>query len=359
MRHRFVRTALAGLSAVALAAGLAASPAEAAAGPLITGLAGPLSISVDHGKIYVAQSFGGMLTRYGVDGSGGKVLVKRSPKVEVAAVQAKGPGLLYAVTGKNADGKFAKLKHRAEDGTVTTRADLRGFERRFNPDGHVTYNFRDISKACSAKVPEQVGGASYTGIVDSHPYATAMMADGTAVVADAAGNDLITVSPSGFRTEIATLPAQPVKITKGLAHKFGMPGCVVGHKFWFEPVPTDVEVHDGLLYVTVLPGGPEDPSLGARGSVYTVNPRNGRSHRVAGGFLGATDVAVGPHGKLFVAELFGGKISVISHGRVSTYVELPGALSVDYARGTLYAGTIAPTDDNGAPTGPGTLVAIR
>jgi hypothetical protein len=351
LRHRFVRTALAGLSAVGLAAGLAASPAEAAAGPLITGLAGPLSISVDHGKIYVAQSFGGMLTRYGVDGSGGKVLVKRSPKVEVAAVQAKGPGLLYAVTGKNADGKFAKLKHRAEDGTVTTRADLRGFERRFNPDGHVTYNFRDISKACSAKVPEQVGGASYTGIVDSHPYATAMMADGTAVVADAAGNDLITVSPSGFRTEIATLPAQPVKITKGLAHKFGMPGCVVGHKFWFEPVPTDVEVHDGLLYVTVLPGGPEDPSLGARGKVYTVDPSNGDTTLIGKGFLSATNLAVSSKGKVYVTELFGGQVSTIKDGMAKRVKAFPQPAAIEWYRGRLFV--------SGGLEGPGYVDVFR
>ena len=112
-----------------------------------------------------------------------------------------------------------------------------------------------------------------------------MMADGTAVVADAAGNDIITVSPSGFRTEIATLPGQPVKVTKALAHQFGMPGCVVGHKFWFEPVPTDVEVHDGMLYVSTLPGGPEDPSLGARGKVYTVDPDTGDVTQIGKGFL--------------------------------------------------------------------------
>jgi len=336
MRHRSVRTALAGLSAVGLAVGLAASPAQAAGGNLIDGLAGPLSISVDHGKIYVAQSFGGMLTRYGVDGSGGKVLVKKSPKVEIGAVQAKGPGLLYAVTGKNADGKYAKLKHRAQDGTITTVADMRGFEKRFNPDGHVTYNFRDISKACSAKVPEEVGGGSYTGIVDSHPYATAMMADGTAVVADAAGNDIITVSPSGFRTELATLPGQPVKVTKALAHKFGMPGCVVGHKFWFEPVPTDVEVHDGMLYVSTLPGGPEDPSLGARGKVYTVDPSTGDVKQIGKGFLSATDLAVSPKGKVYVTELFGGQVSTIKDGVAKKVKAFPQPAAIEWYRGRLF-----------------------
>jgi hypothetical protein len=329
------RSILAALAAAGLAAGLATTPAQAA-GPLIQGLAGPLAISVDDGKIYVAQSFGGMLSRYGTDGSGGKTLYQRKPKVEIGAVQAAGPGTLFAVTGKNADGKFAKLKHRASDGTVTTRADLRGFERRFNPDGHVTYNFRDIGATCAKKVPEEVGGASYKGIVDSHPYATAMMADGTAVVADAAGNDIITVSPSGFRTEIATLPGQPVRVSKALAGQFGLPGCTVGHNFWFEPVPTDVEVHGGMLYVSVLPGGPEDPSLGARGRVYTVDPDTGDATLIGKGFAGATDLAVSPKGKVYVTELFGGRVSTIKDGMAKKAFAAEQPAAIEWYKGKLY-----------------------
>jgi hypothetical protein len=330
------RSNLAALAAAGLAAGLAASPAQAAA-PLIEGLAGPLSISVDHGKIYVAQSFGGKLSRFGTDGSGGRTLYQRSPKVEIAAVQAEGPGTLFAVTGKTKDGKkFAKLKHLAADGTVTTRADLRGFEKKFNPDSHVTYNFRDISDSCAAKVPEEVGGGTYTGIIDSHPYATAMMPDGTVVVADAAGNDIITVSQSGFRTEIATLPAQPLMVTKGRAAGFDLPTCTVGHKFWFEPVPTDVEVHGGILYVSVLPGGPEDPSLGARGKVYTVNPSTGTITQIGKGFAGATNLAVSPQGKVYVTELFGGQVSTIKDGVARKVVAFEQPTAIEWHSGHLF-----------------------
>jgi hypothetical protein len=328
------------LAAGALAASVvlpAAAPASAAPGPLIQGLAGPLSISVDHGKVYVAQSFGGKLSRFGTDGSGGSTLVQRNPSIEIGAVQASGPGTLFAVTGKTKAGKkFAKLKHLAPDGTVTTRADLRGFEKTFNPDGHVTYNFRDISDTCAAKVPEDVGGGSYTGIVDSHPYATAMMADGTAVVADAAGNDIITVSPSGFRTEIATLPGQPLKVTRALAARFHFPGCVVGHNYWFEPVPTDVEVHGGLLYVTALPGGPEDPSLGARGKVYTVDPATGDVTQIGKGFAGATDLAVSPKGKVYVTELFGGQVSTIKNGVAKKVFGVEQPTAIEWHNGRLF-----------------------
>lgn len=330
------RSILAALAVAGLVAGLAAAPAQAADPPLVQGLVGPLSISVDHGKIYLAQSFGGKLSRFGTDGSGGKTLYQRAPGVEIAAVQAEGPGTLFAVTGKNADGKFAKLKHLAADGSVTTVADLRGFEKKFNPDAHVTYNFRDISDRCAARVPEEVGGASYQGLVDSHPYATAMMPDGTAVVADAAGNDIITVSPSGFRTEIATLPAQPLRVTAPLAAQFDLPTCAVGHKFWFEPVPTDVEVHDGMLYVSVLPGGPEDPSLGARGKVYTVDPSNGDVTRIGTGFAGATDLAVSPRGKVYVTELFGGAVSTIKDGVARKVFAAEQPAAIEWHHGHLF-----------------------
>ena len=107
-------------------------------------------------------------------------------------------------------------------------------------------------------------------------------------------------------------------------------------------------------------GGPGDPSLGARGSVWTVDARSGHARRLAGGFLGATNVALAPHGRIFVAELFAGRVSVIDRrGRVRPYVELPNALSLSWGKGVLYAGTLAPTDDEGNFTGTGSLVAIR
>ncbi|HEV7653821.1 MAG TPA: hypothetical protein VGP36_03665 [Mycobacteriales bacterium] len=61
------------------------------------------------------------------------------------------------------------------------------------------------------------------------------------------------------------------------------------------------------LVVSLLPGGPEDPSLGARGSVVSVNPRNGNATRLATGIAGATDIALGDHGRIFVSQLFAGQ----------------------------------------------------
>ncbi len=85
------------------------------------------------------------------------------------------------------------------------------------------------------------------------------------------------------------------------------------------------------------PGGPEDPVLGARGSVYTVDPATGAAEFVAGGFFAATNVAVAPDGTVYVAELFGGKISKVSGSVGVTVVEVPTPAAVEWANGKLYA----------------------
>jgi hypothetical protein len=197
------------------------------------------------------------------------------------------------------------------------------------------------------------------GGIDSHPYAVAALPDGNWVVADAGGNDLLRVTPRGKVSTLAVLPRQATRITQQAATALKLPACVVGAVYHFEPVPTDVQVSGRGFVVSLLPGGPEDPSLGARGSVQWVDWKTGKARKLAGNFLGATNVAVGPRGWIFVAELFAGKISVIADGHVLKYADLPGVVSLDWGNDRLYAGTMAPTDDQGKPTGKGSIVSIR
>jgi len=129
-------------------------------------------------------------------------------------------------------------------------------------------------------------------------------------------------------------------ITAEIAAANGLPDCTIGLTYNFEPVPTDVEVApNGTLYVSLLPGGPEDPSLGARGSVYTVNPRTGTTQKIAGGFAGATNLALGPGGTIYVSELFADRIAVVRGGTTVDTIALSWPAAVEYARGTLYAST--------------------
>ena len=88
-----------------------------------------------------------------------------------------------------------------------------------------------------------------------------------------------------------------------VAAAFGLDPCVVGHTYAFEPVPTDVEQGPGgKLYVSTLPGGPEDGSLGPLGSVYLVDPRSGSVTLLAAGFSG-TGFKKSPAVGLGLAEL--------------------------------------------------------
>jgi hypothetical protein len=337
MRLRPIIVAAATATATAVAM---AGPAQAAPTPttLVEGLVGPLSLSVDSGHIYVSQSFAGKLTRYLVNGNGGKDLFVRNPDIDIEAVDAKGPGTVFAVTGTTSGGQnFAQVLHLSNNGKKTVVANLRGFEVNNNPDHGKVYGFRDLSNRCAAKVPAGVGGKPYRGIVDSHPYGLARRANGSMLVADAAGNDLLRVSQSGHISVVDLLPTQPLKVTSANRASVGLPKCTVGHKYYFEAVPTDVEVRGHNAYVTTLPGGPEDPTLGARGKVYRINLQNGHRKLLAKHFLGATGLAVSPTGKVYVAELFANRISTISHHKRKTVLSVPSPAAIEWHNGQIFA----------------------
>ena len=98
-------------------------------------------------------------------------------------------------------------------------------------------------------------------------------------------------------------------------------------------MPTDIEVGpDGQLYVTSLPGGPEDPSFGLNGRVLRIDPATGKVSTVVEGLLSPTGVAVASNGDIYVAQLFKGEISKVKAGKykVKTYlkVALPAAVEV-------------------------------
>ncbi|MCE0538154.1 ScyD/ScyE family protein [Kineosporia rhizophila] len=273
-------------------------------------------------------------------------------------------GLSALAMNSRGDVAYGIQQGDAENGGPTTRAelvikgkkqthtaDLLAYDKTSNPDQAVSYGI-DNPTPCQEAAFAAWGGAKYNGGVDSHPYAVAALDKTSWVVADAGGNDLLKVDEKGKVSTLAVLPRQASTITQEGADALGLPACVVGAVYHFESVPTDVEVTKTGLLVSLLPGGPEDPSLGARGSVVHVDWQ-GQVTTVAGGFLGATNLAVDPKGSIYVAEMFAGRISKVENGKVSKYVDLPNALSLQFAHGNLYAGTLA------SPSGPGSIVSIR
>ncbi|GAA5148100.1 ScyD/ScyE family protein [Nocardioides marinquilinus] len=358
-RPLVLAAASAALAGLALAGtGLApssAAPAPAPAKPVVLaqGLVTPLSLAVSgDGTRYVAQNFAGSLLRQQGKGKPEVVFQAKKRGQEVGAVSVRRGDVRFAVSGRNR----AVLMGIGDSGKAVQLADLRAHELAKNPDGRVTYGFRFASKQCLAKVPEGIPGR-YTGEAFSHPYATAQVAGGRTYVADAGGNAILTVPRPGVVRTVAVIPPTAVKITQAFAEANQMPQCVVGKSYWFESVPTDVEVGpDGALYVTSLPGGPEDGSLGANGAVYRVDPATRSVKKVVSGLVSPTGLAVSANRTIFVAELFRGQVSRALPGQKTAKPFARTALpaDVEIAGGVLYATDQALDEENG-----GRLVRIK
>jgi hypothetical protein len=320
----------------------AAKPAPSSARTLDSSVLAPFQIAVRGGTVWWTDGFKGTVTRLK---NGKKSVIVRGGAEGVAV---SGKRLAYS----NTTDKTSRVVVR-RPGHKSQIIKVRRFEAIHNPDGKVHYGIIKNYSKCAADFfnSQQPGSARYTGIVDSHPYQLTALPGGAWAVAEAAGNDILRISRKGHISVIALLPRQPITFTKALANRIGAPDCVVGVRYAFEPVPTDVERDGhGNLWVSVLPGGPEGPTLGARGAVYKITKHH-KVIRIHGGFLGATNLAVWK-GKVYVAELFGGRVSTIRNGKLVTVRSLAQPVSVEATKHKLFVGQLAPMGQNG-PTGPG------
>jgi hypothetical protein len=346
---------------IATVAGFGALPANAG-GPSLhvvrtisSAYVMPLQFAVQGHSVYVADSATSALYKVGRSAP-----IARGPAPssnpeasgDLAGVAVAGEDIAYtSSTGDHKDTRLTIL-HEGHKKVVS----LSTFEKRYNPDRRNSYGLEhagSVSSKCKAELTAGGAPLAYRGAYDSHPYAVASLGHGAWAVADAGGNDILKVDRWGHVSLIAVLPAQPLKVTSAIATALQAPDCA-GVTYRFEPVPTDVEVGPhGKLYVTTLPGGPEDPSVGPRGSVYQVGW--GWTHRVATGFAGATNLAITSGGCIYVAQLGSGAIAQVQDGHGVTVAMLPGVAGLEWADGHLYAST-APVVTGG--TGPGTIVQL-
>lgn len=365
-RKRVITTVVACTTATAFAAGTAsmASAHDSGQGPahspkvLNSKVIAPFGMAISGQDVWYTDGFVGTVNRIS---KGTDTVVTKGPQSEVAGIDVIRGGDTYAFTSANDDHSATSLTIRSKSRPDVV-ADLSAYEKKVNPDKHRTYGVVAGGKSCApgeldAWFMKNTGTpATYKGQVDSHPYAVGYLGDGAWAVADAGGNDILRVDRHGRVSTIAVMPAQPVKLTAAQVSTLGAPSCLAGATYSFEAVPTDVQRgEDGRLWVSTLPGGPEDPSLGARGSVYTVNPWRHTSNRVATGFLGATNLALGDDGAVYVAELFAGKVTRLKHGHRSTVVTTERPLSVEVQGDYLYVGTLA--DITFGPSGPPVIKA--
>ena len=344
MRHHRLLAVAATAAALALITPLHAD-ASGAKGPhprlseLSTDVFAPFNTFVGGSGIYIADGGANVVSRLSLDGSTQTPLVTDAPGTSGVAKNHKRLAYTTTVTNEETfENTASALNIKSPSGTL--RADTLAYENAHNPDQVNTYGFAHPTPCQS----ETLGpDAQYKGAIDSHAYSVASWGNKW-VVADAGGNDLLLVDNKGHISTLAVLPPQGYTITEEGAEFLGVdPECFVGSTYGFEPVPTDVEVgNNGMLYITTLPGGPEGSELGARGSLWRFNPDTGNLKRLATGFAGATNLAIGKHGRIYVTELFGNQISLVRRGHVTPFVDLPGVVSVERGvdSGHLIAGTL-------------------
>ena len=140
---------------------------------------------------------------------------------------------------------------------------------------------------------------------ESNPYGLTALKTNQVLVADAANNDVIRVSPNGDAVTVARWKLESIK-----TDKVGDP--TLPKKLPAEAVPTSIAIGpDGYAYVGQLVGFPGRPGSA---HIWRVNPwadgatcsvwRRTRDCKVwKSGFTSIVDLAFGPHGTLYVYEI--------------------------------------------------------
>lgn len=346
----------AGLLAVGTAGPASAAPPGTGPTTLATDLVGPLHVSIGTGGTpIISEEFAGRLTRLGTSDP-----LYSHPGWDVAGTATQG-STAYLVESQGAGpedprplaGALVAIDGKGKPRTITDQ--IGAYEMAHNPDGGTHYGVPSSAKDCVAALEGAGLPGAYSGGVDSHPYALAVQGN-TAYVADAGGNDILEVNlTSGAMRTVAVIPPRTVT----LPAIPGLSDCT-GVQYSLEAVPTDVAIGpDGWLYVSSLPGGPEDGSLGANGAVYRVNPATGTVQEWVTGLVSPTGLAFDGSGNLYIASLFGGGIFKVAAGThaAEMFLEAPLPADVTVKGSTLYATTNALPGENEPPNG--MLVSLR
>jgi hypothetical protein len=265
---------------VAVVAGLILVPTVALAATSF--YASPLfgSATTPDGTLLVADTGQGI-----VNGDDGSLVASLPGVTDVAPITDTS---LWAITaGEDTEADTGQALWRVENGIPTMVANLFAFEDEKNPH------------------PEAV---------DTNPFDVADFGRGRALVADAGGNDIIKAERFGKLKLVAVLPDELVS-TDNAKRIFGCPSgppdiCSLPPMIPAQPVATSVAVGpDGWIYAGELKGF---PSPTGESKVWRIRPNAenvrcgkepGRCSVALDGFTSVIDLAFGPDGHLYVAQI--------------------------------------------------------
>lgn len=250
---------------------------------VLDGLDGPRGVdTIGHGKTLVTES----------DGSFSLVIERKWHEPEVIELGSVGGEFAPAIAAGKHGGIYILTGAGGEPGGEPAPGSATLYEWRHGYDAPVPvfdvagYQVGDPDLADLEEVPEE-----------SNPFGIAALRDGSVLIADAAGNDLIRWWPSGHAVTVARLLPRVVDVPDEIP----LPVDQVPS----EAVPTSVAVGpDGYWYVGELRGFPATPGTsqiwrikpGSVGAVCDPEaPWNRRCKRYADGLTSIVDLGASRH----------------------------------------------------------------
>ena len=299
------------LLALALTGAAVSVPTTAAARPpakvMLEGLSSPKGIDMGSG--------GGIIVAQGAFGAPGPVLFVPPLRGHGGPVPVTDPASLTDVAVSPFDGTGfgigpdpatgdVWLYHQLSDGSIVSVLNI------------TAYQAIDIDPVDQDEPPDPG---------ESNPYGLAVMRNGDALVADAAGNDVLRVTPDGDATTVARLDVESIS-TDHLPPEMGLPPFIDA-----EAVPTTVAIGpDGAIYVGELKGFPFRPGsshiwridASADGAWCSVNTPDPQCTVHDAGFTAIQDIAFEHDGgagaadvaPLYVYELAAGGVLEFEEG---------------------------------------------
>jgi hypothetical protein len=355
----------AALTAVAAGALVVAGPtavastgsgqARASVHNVIGGLKGPRSIAENAGNLVVAETNGrfSLIIRE----PGHPARLERLGKVRAdfgPAVDFGVNGIVWVLTGGGKPGTGAATLYKWLPGSKPQPFVNIAAYQKTDPDPY------DLEK----------------NPTDSNPFGLAALDDGSVLVSDAAGNDLLRVSPDKSIETVARIKPRTVRVPKGLPRTIpGEPGeppihlPKAGTKMRAEGVATSVTVgDDGAWYVGELRGVPATPRTSEiwriePGTTDAVcdpkHPDQGSCTRFADGLTSIVGLGTAPgHAPIYAVELskkswlkfelhrpgsaIGALFKVTSGSKqlVSGRLRLPGGVALDGSENAFVAGPV-------------------
>jgi len=297
--------------------------------PVVMDLNGPRGVSVMGSRTIVYGELDGSVSktvRRG-EGAGTELLATFEPQFIAPAVAQDGHQKVWILTpgGEPGTGGSTLYRWTERSGEATAIADI------------AAYQVTDPDPDDLEGIPEE-----------SNPYGVEALGDGSALVADAAGNDLLRVYENGDIETVARIKPRTVLVPDELEGQPDVPPP--GTPLPSEGVATSVTVgSDGYYYVGELRGFPATPDTSqvwriAPDSVDAVcdpeAPNTGDCQLFADGFTSIVDLAPGPDGDIYVLELvqqswFQWELG-LSDGAGGLFHAVPGEEPVELVAGALF-----------------------